>query len=113
MLQLFLSFLPRSAAAKNGYCMRGREVAARWIARAKRAIGAEICLKCAGLSWRRGLLDARHAVAPECPAPTADRPAMHPDSQRRFQVRRTPLNKKHCALAKSCLRPLIQFARIA
>jgi hypothetical protein len=38
---------------------------------------------------------------------------MHPDSQRRLHVRRALLNKKHSALAKSFLRPLIQFARIA
>jgi hypothetical protein len=59
------------------------------------------------------LLDAGRAIAPECPTPTADRSAMHSDSQRRLHVRRALLDKKHSALAKSVLRPLIQFARIA
>jgi hypothetical protein len=58
-------------------------------------------------------LDAGRAVAPECPTPTADRPAMYSDSQCCFHVRRAVLDKKHSALAKSFLRPLIQFARIA
>jgi hypothetical protein len=58
-------------------------------------------------------LDAGRAVAPECPTPTADRPAMYSDSQCCFHVCRAVLDKKHSTLAKSFLRPLIQFARIA
>ena len=58
-------------------------------------------------------LEPGRAVAPECATPTADRPAMHSDSQRRLHVRRALLDKKHSALAKSFLRPLIQFAGIA
>jgi hypothetical protein len=38
---------------------------------------------------------------------------MNPDSQRRLHVRRAVFDKKHSTLAKSFLRPLIQFARIA
>ena len=38
---------------------------------------------------------------------------MHPNRLRRLHVRRALLNKKHSALAKSFLRPLIQFAGIA
>jgi len=37
---------------------------------------------------------------------------MYSDSQCCFHVRRSVLEKKHSALAKSFLRPLIQFARI-
>ena len=58
-------------------------------------------------------LDAGRTVAPECPTPTADRPAMYSDSQCCFHVCRAVLDKKHSTLAKSFLRPLIQFARIA
>ena len=58
-------------------------------------------------------LDTGRTVAPECPTPTADRPAMNPDSQCCFHVCRAVLDKKHSTLAKSFLRPLIQFARIA
>jgi hypothetical protein len=38
---------------------------------------------------------------------------MHSDSRRRLHVRRALLDKKHSAFAKSFLRPLIQFARVA
>ena len=38
---------------------------------------------------------------------------MNPDSQCCFHVCRAVLDKKHSTLAKSFLRPLIQFARIA
>ena len=49
-------------------------------------------------------LDAGRAVAPECPIPTADRPAMYSDSQCCFHVCRAVLDKKHSTLAKSFLR---------
>ena len=58
-------------------------------------------------------LDTGRTVAPECPTPTADRPAMNPDSQRRFHVRRALLNKKNGANTQSFLCPLIQFAAVA
>ena len=58
-------------------------------------------------------LDTGRTVAPECPTPTADRPAMNPDSQRRLHVRRALLNKKNGANTQSFLCPLIQFAGIA
>ena len=58
-------------------------------------------------------LDTGRTVAPECPTPTADRPAMNPDSQRRLHVRRALLNKKNSANTQSFLCPLIQFAGVA
>ena len=57
--------------------------------------------------------EPQSAVAPERPTPTADRPAMHPDSQRRFHMRRSLLDKKNRTMAQSFLRLLIQFTRVA
>jgi hypothetical protein len=59
------------------------------------------------------LLEPGRTVAPECATPTADRPAMHPDSQRRFHMRRSLLDKKNRTMAQSFLRLLIQFTRVA